>query len=121
MRNGIDNVLELGIVIFMRVFIFTREENGSTSVFSPFANRDVAFAMMNRHVGERVKEGGNVIRDIEFPVAEFVEGSKVRVGGSDGVPILVDAPDCIAAVIREAEVVHGDCKTVFRVTQHPVF
>lgn len=105
----------------MQVFIVTREEKGSTAMWPPFVKEEKAMGMVKTHVFWRAKNGAKVHRSVAFTPAPMAEGAKVRCGGSDGAPVLVDAPECVNCVIHETELINEEGgRTIFRVTQSHV-
>lgn len=105
----------------MIVFIVTREEKGNTSMWPPFTKIEKAMGMIKSHVFYRAKQGATVHRSVAYEPAAVPDGAMVRCGGSDGAPVLVDAPECVNCVIHETELINeGGSRTTFRVTQSHV-
>lgn len=105
----------------MVVYIVTREENGRTAVWPPFARSEKAVSMIEAHIAFRVRNGATLHRTVAYTPAPIAPGSKVRVGGSEKVPVLIDAPEVVECCIHESEIINEEGgRTIFRVSQHMV-
>lgn len=105
----------------MVVYIVTREERQHTAIWPPFTKFEKAMGMIKSHVFYRAKNGARVHRSVAFTPTPNPPGSKVRSGGSDGAPILSDAPECVNCVIFETEIITEEGgRAIFRVTQSHV-
>ena len=99
----------------MVVNIVSREESGRTAIWPPFD-------MIQAHIAFRVKRGAVVQRVVPYTPAPVVPGAQVRVGGSEGHPVMMAAPEVIECCIYEAEIIteDGSGRAVFRICQHMV-
>lgn len=75
--------------------------------------------MIESHLKFRMNGGAILQRQVDYEPAPIQPGTKVRVGGSDGHPILQDAPECINCVVHESELIVGDSneRCLYRVIQ----
>lgn len=77
--------------------------------------------MVNAHVKFRCEKEGDILhRNVDYTPAPVLPGTQVRVGGSEGQPIMKDAPECINCVVNETELLldkEGKSRCLFRITQ----
>lgn len=101
------------------VYVLTRVTDRFAVLLVSFAT-DKPNAMLDSHVKFRVEKEGTIVqRDLSYEPAPVPEGTKVRVGGSEGHPILRDADPVINCVIRDVELLEKDgSRTNYRITQH---
>lgn len=104
------------------VFIVTRMENNRTAVWDPFVRREKAVSMVDSHTTFRIRNGATMHRTVPYTPEPVQPGRQVRVGGSEGHPILTAAPECITCVVHEVEIIAEDGvgRAIYRVTQHSV-
>jgi len=103
------------------VFVTTRE-SPRMAVLLVAETREKASAIIDSHVKFRCeREGARLQRDVPYEPAPVKEGTMVRVGGSDGAPVLEPADPVVCCTLREVEIIEetGN-RVIYRVTQHCV-
>jgi hypothetical protein len=103
----------------MSLYIVSRTENNRTAIWPPFSSLERAKQMIQTHVKLRCDKEGDVIqREVDYTPAPFKEGAMVRVGGSEGHPVMLPAPECINCSVHETELLtKSGSRCLYRVLQ----
>lgn len=106
----------------MVVNIVSREEGGRTAIWPPFARAQSGIDMIAAHIAFRVKRGAIVQRVVAYTPAPVQPDAQVRVGGSEGHPVMIAAPEVIECCIYEAEIINEENsgRATYRICQHMV-
>lgn len=103
------------------VYLTTREDT-RTAILLVAETREKASAIIDAHVKFKLaNEGATLHRDIPYEPAPVKDGTMVRVGGSEGHPVLQSADPVVCCCLREVELIENDgIRVIYRVTQHCV-
>ncbi len=100
------------------VYLLTR----SGAVLLVASEVQKAHDMLDAHVKFRTTRESCILqRDLHYEPAPVPAGRQVRIGGSEGHPVLQDADPVICCALRETELIDQyGYRTIYRIVQHCV-